>query len=308
MIMRPNLKNIMCLTDLSKFSNQTIYYGLALAREFESRLYLCHVVDIPSMAHYAEAHIDPMEQQNQIISHAEATLAGLTRDEKIDWQPLITVGPTVSEISRLVKEKIIDLVISASHGRSGLKRLVLGSVTEELMRVIPCPMLVIRGDENYDKQPEPVEFRLKKIMVGCDFSLDSTLAIRYALSFAQEFEAELHLIHVMEPTAYQNLSKAVKDAEKGYQHELRKLIGKKLDNLIPEDAGNWCFPKTTLLEGRADEKIVEYAKQYNIDLIVLGVRGHGLVETLFLGSTTDRVARQAPCPVLSVRPISDFHS
>jgi nucleotide-binding universal stress UspA family protein len=306
--MRPNLNNIMCLTDLSKFSNQTIDYGIALAKEFESRLYLCHVVDIPSMAFYNEAHLDPIEQQNQLVSHAETTLADLAKNEKIDWQPLITVGPTVSEISRLVKEKYIDLVISASHGRSGLKRLVLGSVTEELMRIISCPMLVIGGNEKYDKKAEPVEFRLQKIMVGCDFSSDSTLALRYALSFAQEFEAELHLVHIIEPTAYQNLSKAVKDAEKGYQNELKKLIGTKLNNLIPEDARNWCFPKTAILEGRADEKIVEYAKQSNIDLIVLGVRGHGLVETLFLGSTTDRVARQAPCPMLSVSPISDIRS
>lgn len=302
--MRPNLKNIMCLTDLSQFSNQTIDYGMALAKEFESRLYLCHVVDIPSMALYAEAHIDPMEQQNQIISHAETTLGDLTRGENIDWHPLISVGPTVSEISRLVEEKNIDLVISASHGRSGLKRLVLGSVTEELMRTISCPMLVIRGPEQATLQPETAKFRLKKIMVGCDFSSDSTLALRYALSFAQEFEAELHLVHVMEPTAYQNLSTTVKDAEKSYQIELKELLTKKVDNLVPEDARNWCFPKTALLDGRADEKIVEYAKQNNIDLIVLGVRGHGLVETFFLGSTTDRVARQASCPVLSVRPIS----
>jgi nucleotide-binding universal stress UspA family protein len=306
--MRPNLKNIMCLTDLSIFSNQTIDYGIALAKEFESRLYLCHVVDIPSMALYAEAHLDPMEQQNQIISHAEVTLGDLTRGEDIDWQPLITVGPTVSEISRLVEEKNVDLVISASHGRSGLKRLVLGSVTEELMRTISCPMLILRSPEQSNNQPEPVEFRLKKIMVGCDFSSDSTLALRYALSFAQEFEAELHLVHVIEPTAYQNLSKTVKDAEKSYQMELKELLGKKLDNLVPEDARNWCFPKTSLIDGRADEKIVDYADQNKIDLIVLGVRGHGLVETLFIGSTTDRVARQSPCPVLSVRPVSESHS
>jgi len=207
--MRPNLKNIMCLTDLSEYSNQTIDYGIALAKEFESRLYLCHVVDIPSMALYAEAHIDPMEQQSRIISQAEVTLGDLTRGEEIDWQPLITVGPTVSEISRLVVEKNIDLAISASHGRSGLKRLVLGSVTEELIRTISCPMLVMRGPEKSGMQPEPVQFHLKKIMVGCDFSSDSTLALRYALSLAQEFEAELHLVHVMEPTAYQNISKMV---------------------------------------------------------------------------------------------------
>ena len=79
---------------------------------------------------------------------------------------------------------------------------------------------------------------------------------------------------------------------------------RRLVSLMPEEARAWCTPKTALLEGRADEKIVGYASENQIDMIVLGVRGHGLVETLFVGSTTDRVARQAPCPVLAVRPVS----
>ena len=302
--MRANFKNIICLTDLSEFSNQTVAYGIALAKEFDARLFLCHVVDIPSMALYAEAQLDPIEQQNQIIGHAENTLGDLAEGAEVDWQPLITVGPTVSEINRLVEERGIDLAISASHGRSGLKRLVLGSVTEELVRTLKCPILVIRGPEQTSEEPVPVEFRLKKIVVGCDFSDDSTLAFRYGLSLAQEFEAELHLVHVLEPTAYRNLFKTVNDAEKGYRNELKELLTRKLENMMPEDAQAWCSPVNALLEGRADEKLVEYASENQIDMIVLGVRGHGLVETLFVGSTTDRVARQAPCPVLAVRPVA----
>ncbi len=303
--MRANLKNIMCLTDLSEFSNQTVSYGIALAKEFESRLFLCHVVDIPSMALYAEAQLDPVEQQRQIVEHAEATLGDLTAGANVEWTSLITVGPTVSEISRLAEENDIDLAVSASHGRSGLKRLVLGSVTEELMRTISCPLLVIRGPEPTAAEPAPVEFRLKKIMVGCDFSPDSTLAMNYALSFAQEFEAELHLVHIMEPAAYQKLFKTVDEAAKNYREELRNLLAKKLENLVPKEARNWCVPKTAMIEGRADSKIVEYAEANDIDMVVLGVRGHGLVETLFVGSTTDRVARRAPCPVLAVRPVKE---
>ncbi len=301
--MRANLKNIMCLTDLSEFSNQTVSYGIALAKEFESRLFLCHVVDIPSMALYAEAQLDPVEQQSQIITHAEATLGELAAGENIEWKSLITVGPTVSEISRLVEENDIDLAVSASHGRSGLKRLVLGSVTEELMRTISCPLLVIRVPEQKGAKPEPIEFRLKKIMVGCDFSPDSTLAMKYASSFAQEFEAELHLVHIMEPAAYQNLFKTVDEAADNYREELQNLLAKKLENLVPTEARNWCVPKTALIEGKAHSKLVEYAAANDIDMIVLGVRGHGLVETLFVGSTTDRVARQAPCPVLAARQV-----
>ena len=70
--------------------------------------------------------------------------------------------------------------------------------------------------------------------------------------------------------------------------------------MVPEEARYWCTPHTSLLEGQPYEKIVTYAESKDIDMIVLGVRGHGLVKTVFLGSTTDRVVRKAPCPVLSV--------
>ena len=70
---------------------------------------------------------------------------------------------------------------------------------------------------------------------------------------------------------------------------------------MPEEARNWCDLRTVLLEGRPDESLMEYAEDRGVDLIVLGTRGHGLIGTLLLGSTTDRVVRRAPCPVLSVR-------
>ena len=70
--------------------------------------------------------------------------------------------------------------------------------------------------------------------------------------------------------------------------------------MVPEEAGNWCTPQTALLQGHPYEELVRYAQSNHIDMIVMGVRGHRLVKTLFLGSTTDRVIRRAPCPVLSV--------
>ena len=70
--------------------------------------------------------------------------------------------------------------------------------------------------------------------------------------------------------------------------------------MVPKDAANWCIPQTSILEGQPYDELVKYADTRDIDMIVLGVRGHGLVKTLFLGSTTDRVVRRSPCPVLSV--------
>ena len=83
---------------------------------------------------------------------------------------------------------------------------------------------------------------------------------------------------------------------------LREKLTQKLNGLVPEEAKQWCTPETLLLAGHPSDELIKYAVVHEVDLIVLGVRGHSVMESLLVGSTTDRVVRQAPCPVLSVRP------
>lgn len=139
--------------------------------------------------------------------------------------------------------------------------------------------------------------------MGCDFSSDSTLAFQYGLSLAQEFESELHLVHVIEPPIYQHLLSANGRSNGGVRNGIAPRLRQRLSEMIPAEACHWCLPETVLLEGKPDEELCRYAKVNNMDLVVLGVRGQGLMESLFIGSTTERVARQAPCPVLSARPV-----
>jgi len=298
--MRVQMKNILCATDFSNFSNLTIPYGVALAREFNAKLYICHVIDFSSIAIYGEFQLNPVDQQIRIKKQAAEQLDELIGKQPVKWEPLISAGHIADEVSRLVEEKEIDLVIAATRGRSGLKRLILGSVTERLMRVLACPLLVVHSPEHEFVNPINQQIRLKKILVGCDFSPDSDLAFQHALSLAQEFEASLHLVHVIEPSVYKELSKPNNTIGEEIQQGLHERLTQKLIAMVPEEARNWCTPATRILEGQPYEELGRYAKAEDMDMIVLGVRGHGLVKTLFLGSTTDRVVRQAPCPVLSV--------
>jgi nucleotide-binding universal stress UspA family protein len=298
--MRKQFKNILCATDFSDFSNHTVSYGVALAKEFEAKLFICHVIDLSSVAIYGEFQLDPVGQQNRIMEDANAQLEDLTGNQPVAWEPLITVGKPADEIARAVEEKEIDLVITATRGRSGLKRIILGSVTERLMRTLACPLLVMSSPEHEPVGTADREFKLKKILVGCDFSPDSGQAFNHGLSLAQEFQSELHLAHVIEPPAQPDLLKGETSLTFEIREDYRDLLTNKLKDMVPEEAGNWCTPQTSLLEGQPYEELVNYAESNDIDMIVLGVRGHGLVKTLFLGSTTDRVVRRSPCPVLSV--------
>lgn len=298
--MRVQFNHILCATDFSDFSNHTINYGVALAKEFEAKLFVSHVIDLSSVAIYGEFQLDPVGQQNRIMQDADAQLKKLAGGREISWEPLITVGKPADEISRAVEEKDIALVITATRGRSGLKRIILGSVTERLMRTLSCPLLVVNSPEHKFVSVADQAVKIKKILVGCDFSPDSGQAFEHALSLAQEFQAELHLAHVIEPPTQPELKQEDTPVSEEIQQDYRDLFSRKLKEMVPVEARYWCTPHTSILEGQPYEEIVRYAESKDIDMIVLGVRGQGLVKTLFLGSTTDRVVRRSPCPVLSV--------
>jgi nucleotide-binding universal stress UspA family protein len=298
--MRMQFKRIVCATDFSDFSNRTVNYGIKLAKEFGSKIYVCHVIDLSSVAIYGEFQLDPVGLQNRVMKDASEQLEELIGKQHKEWEPLITVGHAADEISRIVEEKDIDLVVAATRGRSGLKRLILGSVTERLMRTLTCPLLVVHSPGKEFISPDDQELKIENILVGCDFSPDAGLAFEYGLSLAQEFQSELHLAHVIEASIYQELHKTETPIEEELQQEIHNRLLQKLQDMVPEEARNWCTPQTSLLDGHPYEELVKYAEQHNIGIIVLGTRGHGLVKSLFVGSTTDRVVRRAPCPVLSV--------
>ena len=295
--MRMQFRGILCATDFSEHSNRTIPYGVSIAREFDARLYVCHVIDLSTVAIYGEFQLDPIGQQERIRQQAQEQLSQMPGLKEVEWEPLIRVGQPAAEITRIVEEKGVDLVIASTRGHSGLKRLILGSVTQRLMRTLSCPLLAVQGPEEEFIDPTIGGIRLKKILVGSDFSADSTLALNYGLSLAQEFEAELHLIHVMEPPVYPEF---LSPAEQNQDMMRADVFKEKLSALVPGDPRNWCSLKVAVLRGQSYEELVAYAVTQSMDMIVLGVRGYGLVKSLLMGSTTDRVVRRSPCPVLAV--------
>lgn len=300
--MRRQFNRILCATDLSEVSEAVVPFGISMAKELGATLYVCHVIDLPTISIYGEAVFDPITEQQRFIDYARQEIENIIGDEKIDWHPLIGIGQTTEEIARLSAENAIDLVITATRGRSGLKRLFLGSVTERLMRTLSCPTLTLRSPGDSDIKPIRQEFPFRKVLVGHDFSPDSEAAFNISLSIAQEFECELHVMHVVEPTAYKDYLKFPAAPGEPLQRDIYDSIKSRLGELVPRDALNWCTLRTEVMVGKPYAELVRYAEIQGIDLIAIGIRGHGMVEDLLVGSTTDRVIRRAPCPVLSVLP------
>ena len=299
--MKVEFRRIVCATDLSDLSNQAVHYGASMAERFEATLILCHVIDLPVVSVHGAAYVYPHDYVEGLKEDARQKLINLMEGRDVNWQPAVLAGPVASTLCNLAGTEKADLVIAATHGRSGLKRWILGSVTERLIRTVPCPLLSITpfAGPSETVSPEPVQFG--NILVGCDFSVDSATALESALSMAQEYHARLHLVHVIEPVAYREvlLSNAVMDE---MRVNLNAKLTEKLKAMVPEEVDHWCEVQTNCLAGKPYEELIKYATIHAIDLIVLGIRGRSLVDSMLLGSTTDRVVRKSRCPVLAVGP------
>lgn len=330
--MRIQPKKIICAVDFSDSTSEILAYSVALCKEFQARLFLVNIVDdVNTSVIDSGIVIDDKMLQEQHISKAQELLENLAKEVRIEHEIVISHGNPADKIRQLALEEQIDMVITATHGKSGFERLLIGSVTEKLLKILHCPLLIIRT-KNGDFIPQDnYEMKLKKILVGCDFSADSKLAFDYGLSLAQEFQADLYLAHVVKPTEhvdlkpadyinvipgdylvwgtsdYYEIQKKVTEENREKINTLRNRLTKQLHLMVPEECQIWCTPYATLLFGEPYRELIKHAKENGIDMIVLGVRGHTLWEQLMVGSTTDRVIREAPCPVLAVRPMEEHN-
>ena len=144
------------------------------------------------------------------------------------------------------------------------------------------------------------KIELKRVLAAYDFSDHSELALNYALAFAQEFQSQLHLLHVLPPFALDEseISWSPLGRESAYHKAAHRL-----QKAVPPETHLWCNVKHAVSEGQPYREILSYAEKNKIDLICLGAHGAGFGMRTLFGSNVDRVLRQAPCPVLVTRPL-----
>ena len=146
-------------------------------------------------------------------------------------------------------------------------------------------------------------FKLKKVLYPTDFSEASLEALKYAVSFARSCQAKLILMHVINEKIYsEGLSLARVTAPEALGQEMAAEAGRQLKQLIPAEHRTGLDLEMVTLSGTPYLEIIRYAKEHNVDMIVIGTAGRSGVEHMMFGSTAERVVRKAHCPVLSVKP------
>ena len=306
------IKRILCPTDMSPEADQALDYALALARAYEARLVVCHCVKAaellgkrsfppaPPMRTVEIAYALAQGRVKELFEGSLIKLLGPVSFSNLDWEALVVEGDDVGElITQTASEQNIDLIVMRSRRRPH-RAAVLGSTAESVCRTAPCPVLVTHADQRDWVADQSSKMRVKRLLVAYDFSDYSELALKYALSLAQEHQAELHLLHVL-PSGTVNepeLAWYPTGKDTAYHQAARRL-----QRAVPQETHLWCGIKHAVAEGQPYREILNYAEKHSIDLISLGAHGAGFGMRTLFGSNVDRVLRQAPCPVLVARPL-----
>ena len=282
-----SLKNVLFATDYSPAANAALPYVLGIAQRYGSKVFAVHV-RTPEVYGAALPESWPiLAEAAEKIGQEEA--AALKKQlGAIPHDVVIGEGNVWGVVSRMIKEKDIDLVILGTRGRTGIGKVLLGSVAEAIFRQAPCPVLTVgpRATAEADRALE-----MKHILFATDFSDSCAAAALYAISLAQEHQANLTILHVIEkPSAH---------AEQYADSTLRRLRG-----LVPPEAELWCEPHVQVEQGAPADRILGAAATCCADIIVLGMRrseGPVGVATHLSRATAHKVVSQAACPVLTVR-------
>ena len=193
----------------------------------------------------------------------------------------------------------VDLVVTGSHGRTGVERALLGSVVETLLHRCDRPVLAIPSHLDDRRAGGPIEFG--RIVCAVDFGAASLNALAYAISIAEEFDARLTMLHVIDvPPELRNHPEPQDFNVDRIRAEAEAECLERLRALVPDGARDYCTIETAVIEGGVSRQLLRMSAAANADLIVLGVHGRNAFDLAFFGSTSKDVIRQARCPVLIV--------
>lgn len=288
-----NPSKVLVPIDFSPFSDYATDYAIFLAQRYQASITLLHAIVLYEADVDEEAHVQQLEE---IIKRKEENTRELFSRHR---QKFITKDITIhSELARgisaantildYIDEHKFDLIVMGTHGRTGIKNWIYGSVTEKVVRLSKVPVLTLHND--------PESIKIRKLLVPVDFSDNSKHGIEEARKIASKFKAETHFIHVLEQFLHPSYHVVGMESVFVVTPDLKDKTSDKLKQFCSG------FDKASYLsiEGTAHVTITDYAAENDIDMIVMSTRGFTGLDHLLIGSTTERVVRKAPCPVLTV--------
>ena len=279
------LKNILFAADFEASSKRALPFAVMIAEHYGAKVCAAHVIP-PSV--YAFSRYEAMEnilrETRDYASYALNQMVEPLRRMSHPCDTVLAEGDISEELEAIAKEYFVDLIVVGTSSRSGLGKVFLGSVAEELVRESKCPVLIVGPHVSSNPQ-----HTLRSIVCAVDFSQVSQLATELAASLAHDFQSRLSMVHVLEGilTDWPQALSATED-------HIRAMI--------PHDIDLPYTPQLLVENGSIAEHILRVATEQKADLLVMGVRGAGAFAhtASHLGSITHSVISSAFCPVITV--------
>lgn len=284
-------RNILFATDFSVAAANAIPYVKQIAKHYDANLVVLHACPpvVNPMTEPASWPTDIEAAKAENETHRRQILDTFA---DIRTQACVEEGGVLDCLAEAIEKNKTDLVVIGTRGRTGLGKLLMGSVAEEIFRTVSCPVLTVGPHSDPSRAPDG---QFREILYATDLSPESQGAAAYALSLAQEFQSRLVLVHVIpDPEAGELVTAA--DVMASSKSLLRKLV--------PPEAEAWCRPEYFVFRGNPAEKILDFVNLRDTELIVLGVRpetGVPGAATHLPISMAHKIVSHAACPVLTVR-------
>ena len=282
-----HIKKILVPVDFSEASKKAVTYGVSLALEFKARLVLAHIAPYDTVAYEgAKEHL--------------LQLIPADYRDWFDYEIVVKSGEVRQEILGIVQDTEIDLVVMGSRGRSYFERMLLGSVTERMLRKLNVPILTVShldpDKEIHTAEPVP----LRRLVYATDLTEGSETGLEFSIRLARGLDARLTVVHVIQPmdAAMRSIETAAFFPD--YVGEIRAQAAERLNRMVALVSDGTVPITTVITEGVAYESINNIATEQNADLIVINLQSKGRLERVLLGTTAERVIRTATVPVLSL--------
>jgi nucleotide-binding universal stress UspA family protein len=303
-----HLRRILFPTDFSACAEGAYRHAAYLARRTGAELHVLHVIEgvaEPLVDWVEDFRITPEDVAADLdLPAPEPPDAARGRDRKPGgFVPIVDAEERAEKagpaILQYVEDNDVDLVVMGTHGRRGVRRLLMGSVAEEVVRLAPCPVFTVGGRDTCEGG-----WSIGRIVTPTDFSEHAALAARHAAALAEAYGAALDLLHVIDPGLLLRATDPFMGASGNSTEEVRlrgqealERLAAELEGEFPAVGGVGAFVRI----GRPPSDIVSFAEGHAADLLVVGSHGRTGVGRLLIGSVAERVVRSAPCPVYTVK-------
>ncbi len=295
------LKRILVPVDFSELSIGALAYAESVAGWYQSEVTALHAAPTFDAV---EVQSDGLFEPVQVVYTMTPEQIGTRLRSAMDVAGVPHHGVAVAAEAGTASEVILDqakkrnadLVVMSTHGRGGWDRVILGSVTEKVLRSAPCPVLIVPPHA-----PQSPARIVDSVLCAVDFSPASLHAVDFAVDFAHRARAPVTFLHVVEWLAEEEPPEVPPTDIQEFRGYLVHEAEERLKELVAKQRHIERGAHAKVVPGRAYQEILATASGIAADLIVIGAQGRGGPPFRLLGSTTEQVVRTASCPVLMVR-------